>query len=64
MDKYLYMRNMMFTALKTVQFENMDGKKLHHIGSEIFRRILGRVEIKITMYYNQTFFNIQFPIFS
>ena len=49
MDKYLYMRNMMFTALKTIQFENMDEKKVYHIGLEILRRI----EIKITMYYNQ-----------
>ena len=36
MDKYLYMRNMMFTALKTIQFENMDEKKVYHIGLEIY----------------------------
>jgi len=50
MDKYLYMRNMMFTALRTIQFENMDEKKVYHIGLEIYYE---EMKSKVTMYYNQ-----------
>ena len=46
MDKYLYMRNMMFTALKTIQFEYIDGKKIYHIGLEICRVYISFLLIK------------------